>query len=88
MPSKTRILLLLDASGSMNESWNGQQKYEVAKEVIYETIDSLQKAQPEVELALRVFGHQSAKYLHDCKDSKLEVPFAARNSANSNRKAD
>jgi Ca-activated chloride channel family protein len=41
-------------------------------------IDSLSTFK-NVELALRVYGHQKTVDLKDCKDSRLEVPFAPNN---------
>ncbi len=73
--STKRILILLDGSGSMMDPWNATNKWEVAKKLVIKTIDSIQKAEPGLEIGLRVFGHQSPKVSHDCKDSKLEVPI-------------
>ncbi|MFN3939778.1 MAG: vWA domain-containing protein, partial [Chitinophagales bacterium] len=64
----------------MLESWKGTTKWEVAKRLISETLDSLQKENPSIEVGLRVFGHQSPRAMKDCKDSKLEVAIA-KNSA-------
>lgn len=79
-PSHTRILFLLDASGSMKEQWNGKTKYDISKALIYDLVDSLQAAQPNVEVGIRVYGHQSPRALHNCKDTRLEVPFATENA--------
>ncbi|MEZ5014443.1 MAG: VWA domain-containing protein [Chitinophagales bacterium] len=70
-----RILILLDGSGSMVDPWQGTNKWEVAKKLVTRTIDSIQQADPTVEVGLRVFGHQSPRAMKDCKDSKLEVPI-------------
>lgn len=75
-----RILILLDGSGSMLETWKGTTKWEVAKRLISETLDSIQRENPNVEIGLRVFGHQSPRAMKDCKDSKLEV-MISKNSA-------
>ncbi|MFI5171807.1 MAG: VWA domain-containing protein [Chitinophagales bacterium] len=75
-----RILILLDGSGSMVDPWNKTNKWEVAKRLVIKTIDSIQKAEPDVEIGLRVFGHQNPRVAHDCKDSKLEVAIG-KNSA-------
>ncbi len=77
-----RILILLDGSGSMIDPWQGTNKWEVAKKLVVKTIDSIQRTDPNVEIGLRVFGHQQPKSVHDCKDSKLEVPIS-KNSATS-----
>ena len=46
----------------------------VAKRLLTRLVDSL-KYQDELELALRVYGHQSLKTERNCKDTRLEVPF-------------
>ena len=77
----TRILFLLDASNSMNADWGqGQTRIEAAKEILAKHVDSLQGT-PNLEIALRVYGHQSpitATY-QDCNDTKLEIPFGKDN---------
>lgn len=75
-----RILILLDGSGSMLEEWKGTTKWQVAKRLIDETLDSIQRENPKVEIGLRVFGHQSPRAMKDCKDSQLEVQIG-KNSA-------
>lgn len=77
-----RILILLDGSGSMVDPWKGTTKWEVAKKLVVKTIDSIQKADPTVEIGLRVFGHQSPRVAHDCKDSKLEVSISKNSGYN------
>lgn len=77
----TRILFVLDASNSMNADWGGgQTRIEAAKEILAKHVDSL-RGIPNLEIALRVYGHQSpitATY-QDCNDTKLEVPFGKDN---------
>ena len=73
----TRILFILDASNSMNVRWNGNQtRIEAAKELLIQSVDSL-KGIPNLEVALRVYGHQSpiTATFQDCNDTKLEVGF-------------
>lgn len=74
---KTRILFILDASMSMADSWEGGQKFAKARELMFELLDSLEKVQAEqpLEVAMRVYGHQSPVPPQDCHDSKLEVSF-------------
>lgn len=78
---KTRILFILDASNSMNARWDGSQtRIQAAKELLAQAVDGLEGT-PNLEIALRVYGHQSpitATY-QDCNDTKLEVPFAVDN---------
>jgi Ca-activated chloride channel family protein len=79
-PKVTRILFLLDASGSMMAPWEGQPRWDVAKRLLAKMADSL-NAYPNLELALRVYGHQHANAEQNCEDSRLEVPFAPKNAA-------
>ena len=79
-PKVTRILFLLDASGSMMAPWEGQPRWTVAKRMLSKMVDSL-NAYPNLELALRVYGHQYPNTEKNCEDSRLEVPFAPRNAA-------
>ena len=75
---RTRILFLLDASGSMTQTWNDkttETKWESAKRVLIELADSLSQYD-NVEIALRVYGHQSLPTDHNCQDSKLEAGFS------------
>lgn len=53
---------------------------EIAKNILTHLVDSL-KANPNVELALRVYGHQFSRAANNCQDSKLEVAFSTRNHA-------
>src|SRR5688500_16329625 len=79
LPDKTRILFLLDASGSMLEQWErpNQTRWSVAKSILTKIVDSLGQ-NTRLELALRVYGHRSPQEIKNCKDTWLEVPFKAR----------
>lgn len=80
---KTRILFIFDASQSMFGIWQSGRKIDVAKRLLSELLDSLGRVN-NIELGLRVYGHQTQLLSHqerDCKDSKLEVPFAPKNSS-------
>ena len=70
-----RILFIFDDSYSMYAPWNSNIKIEVAKKVMGKFLDSL-KNLPNLELALRCYGHTTFFKERNCKDSKLEVPFA------------
>lgn len=79
VPEKTRILFVLDGSGSMEATWSANQsRMDVAKEILTRLVDSL-RVNPDLELALRVYGHQSPRGQNNCQDSRLEVPFANKN---------
>jgi Ca-activated chloride channel family protein len=75
----TRILFIFDASKSMLGYWDSDAKINIARDYLIRIIDSLQYME-NVEMALRVFGHQSPVPPQDCSDSKLEVPFAKNNA--------
>ncbi|WBO86503.1 vWA domain-containing protein [Hymenobacter yonginensis] len=79
-PRVTRILFLLDASGSMLAPWEGRARMEVAKGLLARMVDSL-NAYPNLELGLRAYGHLHDKSENNCEDSKLEVAFAPKNAA-------
>lgn len=76
----TRILFILDASNSMNNSWGQETRFEAAKRILTKSVTDLEGVE-NLEIALRVYGHQSevtATY-QDCSDTKLEVPFGKNN---------
>lgn len=76
----TRILFLFDASQSMYARWESDIKYEVARKLLSEMVDSLQQYD-NLELALRVYGHTKRYPPQDCDDTRLEVPFGKRNGS-------
>ncbi|HTE34621.1 MAG TPA: VWA domain-containing protein [Chryseolinea sp.] len=80
LPGKTRILFLLDASGSMLEQWErpNQTRWSVAKSILTHLVDSLRQ-NTKLELGLRVYGHRSPQEIKNCKDTFLEVPFKSKN---------
>jgi len=82
---KVRILFVLDASGSMWAKMGKETRFEVAKKLLTNMVDSLQ-AFPDVEVGLRVYGHQSDKSMQNCKDTKLEVAFSPNNQGEIARK--
>ncbi|MFL5753597.1 MAG: vWA domain-containing protein [Bacteroidia bacterium] len=72
----TRMLFIFDDSYSMYGGWNSGTKIDIAKKLMGEFLDSI-KTTPKLEIALRCYGHQTPfRPNRDCKDSKLEVPFA------------
>ena len=78
LPDKTRILFLLDASGSMLGGWERTNRITAAKKLLSDLVDSL-KVNPNLALGLRVYGHQFNKRLQNCQDTKLEVGFKSAN---------
>lgn len=77
-PKLTRILFIFDGSQSMYGRWQSDMKINIARKLLIEMLDSLKNAE-NLELALRVYGHQSPVPPQDCNDTKLEVPFAKDN---------
>ncbi|MBK7239239.1 MAG: VWA domain-containing protein [Flavobacteriales bacterium] len=77
-PALTRMLFVMDASNSMNAFWGNQPKINTARELLLKSLKELE-GQPDLELALRLYGHQTAIVPgnQDCDDTKLEVPFSA-----------
>ena len=76
----SRILFIFDASNSMAGQWDGERKIDLARDVLFEMLDTLEQMNS-LELALRVYGHQSPVPPQDCSDTKLEVPFGRDNVA-------
>lgn len=70
----TRILFLFDASQSMLAQWQSNSRFEVARKLLSEMVDSL-KGIENLELALRIYGHTKNFPPQDCDDTRLEVPF-------------
>ncbi len=75
----TRILFLVDASRSMLQNWEHSSKFAAAKAVINGIADSLNN-EPNVQMGMRIYGHQSPQPVNDCEDSRLEVGFKNRNA--------
>ncbi|MDX9940928.1 MAG: VWA domain-containing protein [Bacteroidales bacterium] len=73
-PPLTRILILYDASHSMLARWQSDTRMNIARHVVTNLLDSLETVD-NLEVALRVFGHQKRYPPQDCDDTRLEVPF-------------
>jgi Ca-activated chloride channel family protein len=65
----------------MNQKMGTKSRFDVARELLYNLADSVEKNKSNVEFGIRVFGHQYPNKAHNCEDSKLEIPFAKNNSA-------
>ena len=73
------VLLLMDASGSMNAKLpNGETRIAVAQRAIKGTAGLVQA---QAQLALRLYGAQSPSSQKNCNDSNLAVPFTPAGSA-------
>lgn len=80
LAEKTRLLFLLDGSGSMLEKWGApnETKLSIARSILSRIVDSL-RVDTKIDLALRVYGHQFPPGQNNCRDTKLEVPFGPKN---------
>lgn len=75
----TRIEFVFDASYSMFGQWQSGMKMDIAKKMLSEFVDSIQKI-PNLEIALRCYGHQVPLHPErSCTDTKLEIPFGRNN---------
>jgi Ca-activated chloride channel homolog len=75
----TRILFIFDASNSMTGSLDGKtSKIQTARNMLSHLVDSLDRFE-NIEMALRIYGHQSPVPPQDCSDTRLEVPFGKSN---------
>lgn len=75
----TRILFVVDFSYSMYGQWQNDVKINIARKLLSNLLDSLASVD-NLELALRVYGHQHNYPPQVCNDTRLEVPFAPGNS--------
>ncbi len=74
----TRILFVFDGSQSMYGRWQSDIKMTIAKKLMINLLDSLSSFD-NLQIALRVYGHQKPYPPADCNDTKLEVPFGPNN---------
>jgi len=74
----TRILFVFDASQSMLARWDSDSRINIARKLLNELLDSLAKVD-NIELAMRVYGHQRPVPPQDCSDTKLEIGFGKNN---------
>ncbi len=76
----TRILFVFDASQSMIGRWESDTKFNIATRLFSNILDSL-RGTLNLELALRLYGHQRYYPPGDCNDTELKVPFGKDNVA-------
>ncbi|KAF0194807.1 MAG: uncharacterized protein FD166_3328 [Bacteroidetes bacterium] len=74
----SRILFVFDGSQSMFGKWQSDVKINIAKKLMSNLLDSLATFD-NLQIALRLYGHQKQYPPADCNDTKLEVPFADNN---------
>ncbi|MBT3208997.1 MAG: VWA domain-containing protein [Bacteroidetes bacterium] len=79
-PPLSRILFVFDGSQSMLGRWESDKKINIARKLLMKMVDSLAYIE-NLELALRVYGHQSYVPPQDCNDTKLEVPFGGNTAS-------
>lgn len=72
--SERGIELVFDASGSMWAQLDGKTKVEIGRETLVSALDWMPA---DLQLALRVYGHQHSREQKNCTDSELLVPLAA-----------
>jgi hypothetical protein len=66
------VLIIFDASYSMEEKINGKRKIDVAKRVVYNTVKNIP---PDTRVGLRVYGHKLGIIgLYPCRKTELLVP--------------
>lgn len=77
-----RILLMLDASGSMAGRLDGRRKLDIAQEALLAFASRLEG---DAQVALRVYGHRGGNRAQDkpesCLASELALPFGPRDPA-------
>lgn len=73
----TRLLFVFDASNSMNAFWGRRRKWDVARELLTASVDSLYGIKG-LEVGLRVYGHgtKHVQGQQDCDDTELVVPIS------------
>ena len=81
-----RILFIFDASQSMLGRWQSGRKIDIAKKLLSNMVDSL-KYMENLEIGLRVYGHQKGYPPQDCDDTKLEINFLPAHLATDMMKA-
>ena len=81
-----RILFIFDASQSMLGRWQSGRKIDIAKKLLSNMLDSL-KYMENLEIGLRVYGHQKGYPPQDCDDTKLEINFLPAHLATDMMKA-
>jgi len=69
------IEIILDVSGSMSGEIDGQQKIDIAKSAIQETLNEIPQT---ARLAFRAYGHKEVPENQKCENSELLIPFGAR----------
>ena len=71
-PPLTRILFIFDASQSMFGRWQSDTKISIAQKLLSNMLDSLKNVQ-NLELALRVYGHQKIVMILNLKFLLIKI---------------
>ncbi|MCU0327847.1 MAG: VWA domain-containing protein [Chitinophagales bacterium] len=69
-----RVLFVLDASHSMNQTWKNKTMWEATRRIVAKLSREIQ-LQYKAKVGLRVYGSRSPVSANDCEDSYLEVPI-------------
>lgn len=81
-PANTRLVLIMDASGSMAAQVQGQTRMQIAKQSAKAFLEGLH---PNMDLALIVYGHKGSNQkkdkLRSCKGIEVLHPLQKRNNA-------
>ena len=75
-----RILFIFDASQSMLARWQSGRKIDIAKKLLSNMVDSLKNIE-NLEIGLRIYGHQHGYPPQVCDDTELAIPFCPANIA-------
>lgn len=75
-----RILLILNGSAGMGESWQGKaSKYKLASQLITGLAEEMYSHNDDIQFSLRVYGHLFPLSYNMCKDSRQEIRFSKEN---------
>ncbi|MCA9807314.1 MAG: VWA domain-containing protein [Cyanobacteria bacterium HKST-UBA06] len=89
VPNAQNIIIILDASESMNDEINGVPKMTLAKQAIMQTLGNLP---PNVRVGLRVYGHQVVSRGlfssggKNCQQTELIIPLGFNNRQEINQR--
>lgn len=76
IPTRTRILFIIDASNSMNAPWGkNESKYQVAVRLLAQQLDSFLRTVKNLEVGVRLFGSDYPVRDSNCRDTRLLLPF-------------
>lgn len=77
-PDQISVMILLDASNSMQQRWDGYRKYNVATDLLGSMMEYYYRRYPNIQFAVRLFGHQHDMQYDRCDDTELIVHWTDR----------